>query len=315
MTSSHSFLKRNTCLALGLILTTAISACGDEETAVANDTSGGNDTSDTSNNNGTGRDGDPCDRSSDCANGFVCDLSSSKSGQKDMACFFDCSASCVDDACYIGCAEDCDVNCDDLCDGTPEEFLQDCLDECPLDGISNPDPDPDPDPIEDVSVDSRPEPEPSAGICRPAPEPEPDTTPEQDTTPEPEEIDWAGGWSAHATYTANCNWSMAEQVKEVDDRYTISITAEGNIFTATFQSGSYSMSGIGNEEGLTLSGQFPGIDHNDEIATEVFRDNNVEIVIDKIEDNDNVSGTLSGTYDTSGGWSCSIANGVIEFTR
>jgi hypothetical protein len=95
------------------------------------------------------------------------------------------------------------------------------------------------------------------------------------------------------------------------------ITGENSSLTAVFANDTgYTMTGTGSDARMTISGQFPGRDHNNNAATTVRANNNVTIVVNDITDSNAASGTIEGNYETSGGIACTIqAGGSVELTR
>jgi len=112
--------------------------------------------------------------------------------------------------------------------------------------------------------------------------------------------------SAGAPRDANLDYTVTAQLSGANTSLTAELAGDSG----------YTMTGTGNATRLTLSGQFPGRDHNANAATTVMRDNSVSITLDEVIDANRARGTLSGSYDTSGGVSCIIqSGGVLDFTR
>lgn len=145
----------------------------------------------------------------------------------------------------------------------------------------------------------------------------PDADPPEDATVD--DIQWAGSWSARAIYPAVCMFSSLGGENRVDANYAVALQIRGSNedLSAVFSNDTgYTMLGSGSGSRLTLSGPFPGRDHNDNSATIVARDNNVTILITDVQDENRATGTIEGTYDTRGGISCTIGGGgTVELTR
>lgn len=286
-----------------------------------------------------GRPTETCTRDSECGADEYCDFGTGRSsmGLLDPECFVMCLANtCTpgDRACELACADSCggaESSCAQLCDdlcapgpGAPSDPL--CVSSCVPDCEDRRGEPPPPPPIRDAGVDPEPDPdpEPAQGTCRPrAPAPTRDggtpPPPPADSGTPPAPIDWTGTWSIRAQYTATCMWSSlgAPNTVNLDFTVTARLTGANDDLTAVLANDSgYTMIGSGSDSRLTLSGQFPGRDHNDNAATTVMRDNSVTLSIDEVVDHGSARGTIDGSYETSGGVSCDIGSGgVIELTR
>lgn len=286
-----------------------------------------------------------CTSDTQCAANEYCDLGAGSTAQPllDPPCFFACLE---DEACRPGdmscenaCAERCGATCPEFCDfacggfdGVPPDpsCVSACVPDCEADRASTPPPadagTPPPPPAADAGTPTPPPPPAREGVCRARPTPPPTdagTTPTDAGTPTADAgtptapLTWAGTWNVRATYTARCMWSSAGAPRETALDYTVTARLTGNNddLTAAFGS-SYEMSGTGNDTRLTLSGQFPGRDHNGNSATTVRRDNSVTISLREVIDANTARGAIEGRYDTSGGISCVIQDGgTITFER
>lgn len=287
---------------------------------------------------GGGRPAETCTRDSDCGADEHCDFGAGSSSMSllDPACF----VMCVTDTCTPGgrdcelaCAERCggaESSCAELCEGfcgggpgVPADpaCVSSCVPDCE-DQRAEPPPAP---PIPDAGADPDPDPDPTPaqGTCRPrAPTPGRDggtPPPPVDSGTPPAPVEWTGTWSVRAQYPVTCMWSSlgAPNTANLDFTVTARLTGANDDLTAVLANDSgYTMIGSGNDSRLTLSGQFPGRDHNDNAATTVMRENSVTISIDEVIDHDTARGRIGGSYETSGGVSCDIGSGgVIELTR
>lgn len=268
--------------------------------------------------------GTTCSRDSDCGADSYCDLGGA-SMDLDDECLRSCFEMCPpgDGPCAVACAESCETNpaelsnCTDLCgivcEGEPA-CESECFAGCEDGSTSDPDPE---------------EPAPSgpsgSGTCRPRSPVSPPTDggsptmPTQDAGTMPQPIDWLGTWSARVTYTAKCQWSSAGAPNTANLDYTVTAELSGSnsSVSAVFSGNSaYTMTGPGNATRLSLSGPFPGRDHNNNPATTVARNNTVTIVLDEIATHNEVRGRIEGSYETSGGIECQIqSGGRVELTR
>jgi hypothetical protein len=158
-----------------------------------------------------------------------------------------------------------------------------------------------------------------SGVCRAVPSTtDPITPPDEDTTPTPDpDMNWIGTWTFEVKYTANCAFSVATQPPSAKDYFvTGTLTGTNASVTASFDGGNFQMTGTGNNARLLLAGQFPARDHRDNVATRTTADNNVDIRITNIVSANSANGTIAGSYDTSGGISCTIADGgTVELSR
>ena len=156
---------------------------------------------------------------------------------------------------------------------------------------------------------------PTEGTCRTraTPPPPPPSDAGSPSTP----LAWAGTWNVRATYTARCMWSSAGAPNDANLAFTVTARLSGANDDLAAELGSdYAMTGNGNDTRLTLSGQFPGRDHNDNAATIVRRDNQVTIDLREVRDGNTARGTIEGSYETSGGISCDIqSGGTVTFER
>lgn len=256
-----------------------------------------------------------CTRDADCGAGHYCDLAAGASMDLDDVCYAMCLADCpFGDECTQICTDACGgtepTSCADLCDeacaGGPPECTADCVASCEEDP-----------PPSGADAGTSPPPPAGSGTCRPSSPP-----PAQDggtEPPPPEPIDWIGTWNVRAVYTASCMWSSlgAPRTVNLDYLVTAQLSGSNSSITAVLAGDSgYTMTGTGNDTRLTLSGQFPGRDHNDNAATTVMRDNSVSIQVNEVVDHDTARGTIQGSYETSGGVSCDIqSGGTVELTR
>jgi hypothetical protein len=98
---------------------------------------------------------------------------------------------------------------------------------------------------------------------------------------------------------------------------TAKLSGDNSDLTAVFaHDDGYTMTGTGSDSKLTLSGQFPGRDHNDNAATTIRKDNNVSISLSEVMSASSARGSLEGSYETSGGVSCTIQpGGTVDFSR
>lgn len=208
----------------------------------------------------------------------------------------------------------CESFCTDECEGVPPSMCFDpCMDAC--EGNT--------DGFEDDQPGTPGTPPPTAqGVCRPSAPPQnpPPTDPgPSDPAPvdPPADMNWIGTWSFEVTYTANCRLSVATQPPSAKNYFTTGrLTGSNADITASFENNTFRMAGNGNNARMILSGSFPARDHRDNTATQVERDNNIDIRITEIVDANTARGTISGSYDTRGGVSCEIADGgTVEITR
>lgn len=281
-----------------------------------------------------------CSSDAQCAASEYCDVAGASAPLLDPECFVRCVEDTCDPSdsdCGLACAESCgdgEVSCGELCNdvcaggpgGVPDpSCVVDCVPDCEA-HRSDPPPPPPPPPA-DAGTTPPPPPPSGSGTCRPRTPPPVDGgtagtdagTPGTDAGTPPTPIDWTGTWNVHARLTSVCRFGSVGAPNNANLDYTVTAQLSGSnsSLTAVLAGDTgYTMTGTGTDARATLSGQFPGRDHNGNAATTVRRDNSVSITLDEVVDRDHARGTISGSYDTSGGIGCIIqSGGVIEFSR
>ncbi len=290
-----------------------------------------------------------CTSDAHCSATEYCELAGSSSAALlDPPCFFACldAEMCMTPSCENACAESCGATCPEFCDfvcgggaGAPPDALcvADCVPSCEADRMSTPPPPPPPPPPADAGTSTPPPPQDAGtsappareGVCRARPTPPPPSDagtpvpadsgppPAEDAGTTPTPIAWAGTWNVRAVFTARCMWSSAGAPRDTALDYTVTARLSGaNDDLTAVISTDYEMTGTGSDSGLTLSGQFPGRDHNDNAATTVRRDNQVSIRVREVIGTNEARGSIEGQYETSGGISCVIQDGgTVTFER
>ncbi|MEM9862003.1 MAG: hypothetical protein AAF938_10330 [Myxococcota bacterium] len=132
-------------------------------------------------------------------------------------------------------------------------------------------------------------------------------------------LDWSGTWSLEVDYTATCMFSSLGGPRTAPNDYTLNVVISGandSLRAVVGGDDSFTMLGVGSERRLSLSGVFPGRDHNGDTGTIVRADNNVTLTFEDIVSNNEATGTIEGRYDTSGGIGCTIeAGGSVRLVR
>lgn len=127
---------------------------------------------------------------------------------------------------------------------------------------------------------------------------------------------WSGNWTADVSHTSNCEWSSATQTGK--QSYTVTINATGeNSSPKAAVSGGFALEGTGGSDHINLTGDFPFRSWKGEVATtnSLNSPNNATIKITNIESANKASGTIEGSWNASGGWTCKTASGTITLTR
>ncbi len=129
-------------------------------------------------------------------------------------------------------------------------------------------------------------------------------------------IKWEGTWTADVSHTSNCNFSSATQ--SAKQTYTVTISATGaNTSPKATISGGFSLEGTGGDDHVNLTGDFPFRSWKGGVATtnSLNSPNNATIKITNVESANKASGTIEGTWDAGGGWTCKTASGTIQLSR
>jgi hypothetical protein len=129
-------------------------------------------------------------------------------------------------------------------------------------------------------------------------------------------IKWEGTWTADVSHTSNCNFSSATQ--SAKQTYTVTISATGaNTSPKATISGGFSLEGTGGDDHVNLTGDFPFRSWKGGVATtnSLNSSNNATIKITNVESANKASGTIEGTWDAGGGWTCKAASGTIQLSR
>lgn len=291
-----------------------------------------------------------CTRHEDCPTGFYCDADMRKDDPMD--CFDDCvffDPGCADgdEACVLACGERCGLSCDAICDSAcmgDGDCRRLCMADCDGGGVPGSMPD-DSFPGGSFPGDSFPGPGgggPGAGspppggggggaqqgTCRPVPGGGGDVSDSSDAgggggDPPPADMNWAGTWIVDAQYAVRCSVPLrdAESANHEHSR-TAELTVSGSSVTATFRISAnaiFEMSGVGNNERLTLNGFFPALDGRSELANHnINRQNDISIVLTEFDGSNRASGTISGRFVDSGAGTkdCVIQDGGrVTFSR
>ncbi|TVR00655.1 MAG: hypothetical protein EA398_11080 [Deltaproteobacteria bacterium] len=156
------------------------------------------------------------------------------------------------------------------------------------------------------------------GVCRPVPSggswssTEPGPGPGPATEPPPADISWAGSWVMDLQYSLTC-----ENGRRGDQDHSITARLQGgnDDLTLTVSTGSHQMTGVGTNSGLTLNGQLPVMDHNNNVARTSSSDTRLTVRITNVESASRATGTISGTFQAQF-LECTIDDGAtVTMTR
>lgn len=128
---------------------------------------------------------------------------------------------------------------------------------------------------------------------------------------------WSGAWTADVSHTSKCNFSSsAMQMGNQSYTVTINATGENSAPKATI-SGGFALEGTGSSAHVSLTGDFPFRSWKGEVAktNSLNSPNNATLKITKVESASKASGTIEGSWDASGGWTCKTEAGTITLTR
>lgn len=130
-------------------------------------------------------------------------------------------------------------------------------------------------------------------------------------------FDWNATWSAELVYSAKCSWaSSAMQMRDHKHSVTLKISSSGDSSQGEV-SGGYALEGPKGSDTLTLSGALPLRSHNSGVASphSLNSPNELTLKFTSTEGTKKASGTLEGSWEASGGWKCTVANGTIVITK
>lgn len=131
-------------------------------------------------------------------------------------------------------------------------------------------------------------------------------------------ISWAGTWFAEVEYTVTCsNPTHGSDTQTLSGSWSIVLTGANGSLEADVNR-THQMIGAGNDSRLTLSGTFPlkGT-RQDKTSPNIMRRNEISLKLDMLQDHDNVSGSISGNYETDDFIhnNCQIDSGSVTMSR
>lgn len=142
----------------------------------------------------------------------------------------------------------------------------------------------------------------------------PDTT-TGDMATSAQSFSWPGTWNVELSYEAACDTGFGNIKKGMQQHTNTMQLAAGSGSALTAEVMGYELSGTGSSSSLTLSGQYPIRDHSGNVSSNVMRENNVTISINKITDSSRASGSIMGSYKGQFGFSCTVSSGTVNMTR
>lgn len=131
-------------------------------------------------------------------------------------------------------------------------------------------------------------------------------------------LSWAGTWFAEVEYTVTCsNPTHGSDTQTLSGSWSIVLTGANGSLEADVNR-THQMLGAGNDSRLTLSGTFPlkGT-RQDKTSPNIMRRNEISLKLDMLQDHDNVSGSISGNYETDDFIhnNCQIDSGSVTMSR
>lgn len=131
------------------------------------------------------------------------------------------------------------------------------------------------------------------------------------------QIDWNGTWSAELSYTAKCSFaSSAMQMKA--QKHTVTLKVSTTADTTKAEVGNnYELEGSKGGSSLTLTGDLPLRSHNDGVASSnsLNSPNEITLKLTSVQSVNMASGTMEGSWEASGGWKCTVADGKIAISK
>lgn len=136
------------------------------------------------------------------------------------------------------------------------------------------------------------------------------------TTTAPQ-IDWNATWSAELSYTAKCSWASTSMQSQMHKHtLTLKISTSGDASKGEVMGG-YELTGPKGGATLTLSGDLPVKSHNGGVATRhsLNSPNELTVKLTDVEGANKASGSLEGSWEASGGWKCTVADGKVTISK
>jgi len=131
------------------------------------------------------------------------------------------------------------------------------------------------------------------------------------------QIDWNATWSAELNYTAKCSWANTSMQSQTHKHtVTLKISSSGDASKGEV-AGGYELEGPKGASTLTMSGDLPVKSHNGGVASthSLNSPNELTLKLNNVESGSKASGTIEGSWEASGGWKCSVADGKITITK
>ena len=130
-------------------------------------------------------------------------------------------------------------------------------------------------------------------------------------------MSWAGTWSVELAYDVSCDVGFGNiKHATIDQTDSVEITGDNGSLTLTLDN--FEMTGIGHDDSLTLSGDYPVHDEQDHPAgiDTPESPNNVTIKLTTVSDANDAAGSVSGSFTSRFGNDCTIDDGgQATFTR
>lgn len=129
---------------------------------------------------------------------------------------------------------------------------------------------------------------------------------------------WAGTWFIEVTYEITCEEAFREdKTGTYQGAWSIVLEGANEALTAQINQ-THQMIGAGNEQRLTLSGTFPlKSTQQEKTSPNIMRRNEISLKLDDLKSADEVSGTISGIFETDDFIydECRIISGQAVMTR
>ena len=131
-------------------------------------------------------------------------------------------------------------------------------------------------------------------------------------------IRWAGTWFIEVTYELTCEEAFREdKTGTYMGSWTIVLEGSNDALTAQINQ-THQMIGAGNDSRLTLSGTFPlKSTQQEKTSPNIMRRNEISLKLDDVESTDQVSGSISGIFETDDFIydECKLISGQVVMSR
>jgi hypothetical protein len=128
-------------------------------------------------------------------------------------------------------------------------------------------------------------------------------------------LDWTGTWTVHIEYDVACESFGQVREESYSGSWPLKLQGNNDAIEVSINSGWYLLEGYGDDDGVQLAGSFP-LEGVFDTALSGSRDNTVFFDGDMVLADDEVEGTLTGSFtDGGGGGDCDILDAVFVMSR